>query len=184
VSDRNDDAPYTDDEVMDMIDPYGIVRAKAQANAAVDLAELEAKAKAAKDALDEWDGDDFALLANCEKWKPIVDDYTDATDPSAVLAVIARCRDAEERAELAELRAATATMAANAAEAEAQALRTALEAMVGLAYENTTHSILPEWQCRYCIRRNRAESLVVHRDGCPVPAADNALALGAKGEKP
>ena len=114
-----------------------------------------------------------------------------AADPSTVLAVIARCRDAE-----ALIPRYQADLRANAkavfeerkgrieAEAEAQALRTALEAMVGLAYENTTHSILPEWQCRYCIRRNRAESLVVHRDGCPVPAADNALALGAKGEKP
>jgi len=58
--------------------------------AAVDLDELEAKAKAAKDAMDEWDDTDISLLVNCAKWKPIVDDFTAAADPSTVLAVIAR----------------------------------------------------------------------------------------------
>jgi len=133
-----------------------------------------------------------------------------AADPSTVLAVIARCRDAEalipryqadlranakmafeERQGRVDAEQTIADLAVAAQQdqenlerwmGDAQALRTALEAMVGLAYENTIHSILPEWQCRYCIRRNRDKSLVIHRDDCPVPAAEKALALGTKGE--
>ena len=141
-------------------------------DAAVDLDTLEAKAKAAKDTMDEWHGDDFALLVNCAKWKPIVDDFLEAADPSTMLAVIARCRDAEalipryqadlranakmafeERQGRVDAEQTIADLAVAAQQdqenlerwmGDAQALRTALEAMVGLAYENTIHSILPE----------------------------------------
>lgn len=160
-------APCSADEVMDTIDPHGVVRAKR----GVDFAALRAAAEAATSPLIKRVHLEMAL-----------DDFHALANPSAVLAIlderdalVERCERAEEQVKRQEEdKQHLQTQLRDAIAARDRAIR-ALRRMVDGAYENTTHSILTEWQCRYCVRRHRDLSLIGHRSGCPVPDAEAVL---------
>lgn len=99
-----------------------------------------------------------------------------ACDPPTVLAMVKRCRDAESNSFAAGEQAGLRVQSLLMAEAENRRLREALSAIIRA--NETRDDIKCWWECRcgwnYTHKPGR------HADGCPVPAAEKALALSGE----